>query len=108
MHRTLEVERQPLLDARQAGALRQVEKQRDVEHDRRGENAVAAEEVDLELHVVAQPAHEIDVVPALFVVAARRVVVDADDVMQVLVEIGIERPAAGCSRARTSCSLPSS
>src|SRR5436190_4656725 len=37
VHRTLEVERQPLLDAVHVGALRQVEEQGDVEHDRRGQ-----------------------------------------------------------------------
>src|SRR4051812_32420496 len=89
MHRALEVERQPFLDAVHAGALRQVEEERDVEHDRRRENAVAAEEIDLQLHRIPEPADEIDVVPAFLVVAARRIVVDPDDVAQVLVEIGV-------------------
>ena len=75
---------------RHARALREIEEQRQVEHDRRRENAVAAEEVDLELHRIAEPADQIDVVPAFLVVAARRVVVDPDDVAEVLVEIRIE------------------
>src|SRR5688572_30499294 len=90
VHRTLEVERQPLLDAGHAGALGEIEKQRQVEHDRRREDAVAAEEVDLQLHLVAEPAHQVDIVPALFIVAARRIVVDADDVMEIFVEAGVE------------------
>ena len=44
----------------------------------------------LQLHLVVQPAEDVDVVPALFVVAARRIVVDADDVAEILVELGIE------------------
>src|SRR5437762_9482213 len=90
VHRTLEVEREPLLDAVHVRALREVEKQRDVEDDRRREDAVAAEEVDLQLHRVPEPADEIDVVPPFLVVAARRIVVDPHHVAQVLVEIGIQ------------------
>src|SRR5437868_742356 len=67
--RRLEVEREPLLNAAHARALRQIHEQRHVEDDRRGEYAVAAEEVDLELHRIAEPAEDVDVVPALFVVA---------------------------------------
>src|ERR1035437_8239866 len=72
VHRALEVERQPFLHARHAGALREIHEQRDVEDDRRREDAVSAEEIDLELHRIAEPAEQIDVVPAFLVVAARR------------------------------------
>src|SRR3954471_11721379 len=90
VHRALEVERQPFLNAVHLRALRQVEKQGDVEDDGRSEDAVAAQEIDLQLHLVAEPADEIDVVPALFVVAARRIVVDSNDVAKVLVEVGVQ------------------
>ncbi len=60
-----------------------------VERERRGKDGVAAEEVDLELHRVAEPTEDVDVVPTLFVVAARWVVVDADLVVEVLVEVGV-------------------
>src|SRR5688572_18661877 len=90
MHRALEIERQPFLNARQPGAFCQVEKERRIEHDRRGENAVAAQEVDLQLHGIPKPANQIDVVPTLLVVAARWIVVDADDVMKVVVEAWVE------------------
>ena len=63
--------------------------QREVEHDRRGENRIAAEEVDLDLHRVAHPPDDVDVVPAFLVVAARRIVVDAHDVREILVQVGI-------------------
>src|SRR5690349_5718033 len=79
VHRALEVEREPFLDAVHVRAPGEVEKQRDVEDDRRGQDAVAAEEVDLQLHRVAEPADEIDVVPPFLVVAARRIVVDPHD-----------------------------
>ena len=62
---------------------------RQVENERRGQDRVAAEKIDLDLHLVAEPAEDIDVVPAFFVVAARRIVVDADDVRKVFVEVGI-------------------
>ena len=67
----------------------EVREQREVEHDRRGENRIAAEEVDLDLHRVAHPPDDVDVVPALFVVAARRVVVDPHDVREILVQVGV-------------------
>ena len=64
-------------------------KQREVENERRGQDRIAAEEIDLDLHLVAEPAKDVDVVPAFFVVAARRVIVDAHDVREIFVEIGI-------------------
>src|SRR3981081_2351036 len=73
VHRRLEVEREPLLDALHLGPLRQIEEERDVEHERRRKNAVAAQEVDLQLHRIAEPSEDVDVVPAFLVVAARRV-----------------------------------
>src|SRR5262245_41206658 len=54
MDRALEVERQPLLDAVHAGALGEVEEQGHVENDGRRQDAVAAQEVDLELHRIAE------------------------------------------------------
>ena len=71
-------------------ALGKIQEEDEVERDGRGKDGVAAEEVDLDLHRIAEPAEDVDVVPALFVVAARRVVVDANLVVDVLVEVGIE------------------
>src|SRR4051812_35488454 len=68
--RALVVEAQPLLDAAQPGALGEVAEQDQVEREWRGEDAVAAEEVDLDLHRVVEPPEDVDVVPTLFVVAA--------------------------------------
>ncbi len=88
-----EVEAEPLLDAQIAqagGAGCEVHEEAEVQGERRGEDGVAAEEVDLKLHRVAEPAEDVDVVPTFLVVAAGRVVVDADLVIEVLVEVGVE------------------
>src|SRR4029450_10258361 len=90
VHRALEVEREPFLDAFHARPLRQVQEQRHVEYDRRREDAVATEEVHFQLHLVVQPAENVDIVPALFVVSARRIVIDTDDVAKIFVELRIE------------------
>src|SRR5512132_3262192 len=45
VHRTLEVEREPLLDPRHSRAFCEVEEQREIENDRRRQNAVATQEV---------------------------------------------------------------
>jgi beta-xylosidase len=72
-HRTFEIEVRPLLHARPPRALREVEQQRQVEHDRRGQNRVAAEEVDLHLHRIAEPAEEIDETMELILESVPRV-----------------------------------
>ena len=81
-------------------------KRHEVERERSGEDGVAAEEVDLELHGVAEPAEDVDVVPAFFVVAAGRVIVDADLVVEVLVEIGVELGLEDDARGRRAWTLP--
>ena len=69
---------------------RQIQEEQQVEDDRRREDRVAAQEVDLDLHRLAEPADDVDVVPALLGVAAGRVVLDAHLVEVVLVELGVE------------------
>src|ERR1700730_9400603 len=59
-----EVEAEPLLDPALAGAPSQIHQQGEVEHNRRGQDAVTTEEVNLELHRIAQPSEEVDVIPA--------------------------------------------
>src|SRR5689334_6459589 len=71
MHRTLEVERQPFLNTAAVRALRKIEEQREIEHQRRRQNAVPTQKIDLQLHGVTEPAEQIDIVPAFLVVAAR-------------------------------------
>src|SRR5439155_998373 len=77
-----------------AGAGAEVGEKHEIEGKRRRQDRVAAQEVDLDLHRIAEPADQIDVVPSFLVVAARRVVVDAHAVDQIAVqireELGIE------------------
>src|ERR687893_2180610 len=89
-HRAIEVEREPLLDAPHPRAPREVQKERQVEDQGGREDGVAAQEVYLDLHRVAEPAEDVYVVPALLGVAAGRVVVDLDQVRDVAVELGVE------------------
>src|SRR4051812_19976056 len=90
MHRALEVETQPFLNALHPATLCQVEKQHQVQHQRSGENAVAAEKVDLDLHRIAQPSEDVDVVPTFFIVASWRVVMNPDLVVEIPIEIGVK------------------
>src|SRR6266545_1968601 len=53
--RALKVEGQPFLNTEKPGPVRQIEEERQVEDDGRRENRVAAQEVDLDLHRVAEP-----------------------------------------------------
>ena len=72
-----------------ARALRQIEEKRQVENDRRREDRVAAKEIDLNLHLVAEPAKDVDIVPTFLVITTRWVVVNADHMRKVFVERGI-------------------
>src|SRR5215468_5228803 len=80
-HGRLQVEAQPLLYAQPpqlVTALCQIEEQHQVKDDWRRQDRIAAQKIHLDLHGIAQPPEDVDVVPALFVIAARRIVVDAD------------------------------
>jgi hypothetical protein len=75
----LEVEAEPLLDAEAAQrrrAGREIHEEAEIERQRSGEDGVAAEEIDLDLHRIAEPAEDVDVVPTLFVITTRRVIVN--------------------------------
>src|ERR1700744_1429995 len=90
--RILEVEAKPLLDtepAQRRRTCREIHEQAEIQRKRSRENRVAAEKIDLDLHRVSEPAKDIDVVPALFVIAARRIVLDPNLVERVPVQIRI-------------------
>src|SRR5687768_6064097 len=89
-HGRLKVEAQPLLDTAHSCPLGQVGKQDEVKADGGRQDAVPAEEVNLDLHGVAQPTKDINVVPTLFVIAAWRVIIDAYFVVKVLIEVGVK------------------
>ena len=78
MHWRLEEEAQEALDAMTAGTGCKVAQQTEVEQQWSSKDRVAAEEVDLDLHWVTHPSEDVDVVPALLVVVARWIIVDAN------------------------------
>src|SRR5678810_115422 len=78
-----------LLKARHAGALREIEEQGKIEHQRRRQDGVTAEKIDFDLHRVTEPPEDVDVIPALLVVAAGRIIVDAHLVIHVPVQLGV-------------------
>src|SRR5262249_39684648 len=83
--RRLEEHREGLLDPSLTGALRDVEQTDEIENERRREGRVLAEEVDLHLHRNAGKSDKVDVVPRLFGIAARLVIVD----MHLMVRYGV-------------------
>lgn len=89
VHRALEEEAQEALDAEAAGASGEVAEQYQVEAQGSGEDGVAAQEVDLDLHGVSHPSEDVDVVPAFLIVVTRGVVVDTYFVVVVAVEVGL-------------------
>src|SRR5580692_8579186 len=89
-HGRFEIEAQPFLDAAHSGALGQIEEENQIKYDRRRQDRVAAEEIDLDLHRIAQPAEDVNVVPSFFVIPARWIVNDADLVVNVPVQVGIQ------------------
>ena len=90
MHRALEVKTQPFLDAAHSAALCEVQKEDQVQHERRGKNTVAAEKIDFDLHGITEPSVDVDVVPSFFIVSSRRIIVDPHLVREILVKIRIE------------------
>src|SRR4051812_43265556 len=77
--RRLEIEAQPLLDAdipQRGRALGEIEKQAEVERNRRGKDGITAKKIHLDLHGITEPPEDIDVIPAFLVIAARRVIID--------------------------------
>src|SRR5437868_9389784 len=92
-HRRLEIKAEPFLDAAATqfwGALCEVEEEHQVEHERRGEDGIAAEKIHLDLHGIAEPAEDINVVPTLFIITTRRVIVDAYLVIEIAVQMRVK------------------
>src|SRR5207253_9743703 len=92
-HGTLEIKRQPLLNAF-AGqfrtALGEIEKQHQVENEWGGAYGIAAEKINLDLHGIAQPPEDVQVVPAFLVIATRRVVIDSHFVAEIAVMLRVQ------------------
>ena len=86
----LEVEREPLLDSASAGPCCQIHEQRQVKHDWGCKDRVPAQEIDLDLHSIAKPSRDVDVVPAFFIITFRGVVVDSHLVIDVAIQAWID------------------
>src|SRR3981081_2305809 len=92
-HRRLEIEAEPLLNAEPSqlgAAFSKIQKKHQVQHNRRGQDGVAAQKIHLDLHGIAQPSEDIDIVPTFFIVTTRWVVIDAYLVEYIAVKIGIQ------------------
>ncbi len=76
----------------------------DLDGERRRQDRILAEEVDLDLHPLAHEAGDVDVVPGFLVVAARTVVADVDDVVLDGIAQHLVQHAASWCRAWTSAS----
>src|SRR5262249_12461009 len=88
-HRAFEVEAEPFLHAAHPGTLCEIHKQSEIEHYRSGQDRIAAEKIDLDLHRITELTKDVYIVPALFVVAARRIVVYPHQMREIAVEFGI-------------------
>src|SRR5262245_25671213 len=92
-HRRLEVKAQPLLNTDTLQLRRtvgKIEEEDQIEHDRRSENGISAEEIHLDLHRIVEPPEDVDVIPTFLVIAAWRVVVDPNLVEDVAVQLRIK------------------
>src|SRR5439155_21937432 len=89
-HRALEVEGQPLLNAAETTALRQVEEEHQVEDEWSRQDTIAAQEIHLDLHGIIEPAKNIDVIPAFLIIPTWFVVMDVHLVLVLAVEILVQ------------------
>ena len=100
VHRALKEEAEEALSTVASGTSCEVAEEHEVEAERRCEDRVAAEEVNLYLHRVAHPAEDVDVVPAFLVVVAWRIIVDANLVLDVAIEVRLVFLAEDCLESR--------
>ena len=89
MHRALEEEAEESLDTIASCSLSYIAKKHEVETERSCKDRVAAEEVDLDLHGIAHPTEDVDVVPAFLVVVARGIIIYSYLVEIILVKVGL-------------------
>src|ERR1039458_5651645 len=79
--RRFQVEAKPLLNSLRPQFRRplgQVKEKDQVERNRSSQDRIAAEEVYLDLHRIAQPAEDVDVIPGFLIISSWRVIVDAN------------------------------
>src|SRR4030088_1401120 len=92
-HGRLEIEAEPLLNTEPSqlgAAFSKVQKQHQVQHNRRGQDGVATKKIDLDLHGIPEPAEDIDIVPTFFIITTWRIIVNANLVIHIAVKFGIK------------------
>src|SRR5262249_41026790 len=87
VHGTFEIKAQPLLNAAHAAPLGQIHEKNEIQDDWSRQNTVAAKEIDLDLHGIAEPSVYVDIVPTFFIVAARRIVMNPHLMGEILVQV---------------------
>jgi len=88
-----EIEAEPFLDSQILEAWRprcEVHEEDQIERKRGCEDRVAAEKIDFKLHGVTKPAEDVDIVPTFFIIPTWRVIVDANFVVNVTIELGVK------------------
>ena len=87
VHRALQEEAQEALSAKTTGTMSKVHEQTQVKAQRSCQDRITAQEVDLDLHGIAHPTKDVDIVPTLLIIIAWRIVVDAHLVIVVTIQI---------------------
>jgi len=82
------------LDTGLSAALGKIETARYLDRKRGGKDRIFAKKIHLDLHLLAEETRDVNVVPSLFVIAARTVIADVDDVVLDLVTEDIVEHAA--------------
>ena len=76
--------------------LREIKTSSDLNSQRSGEDRVLAKKINFELHLLTKKARDVDVVPRLFVIAARAVVANVYNViLDVISEYVFKNAALG-------------
>src|ERR1700722_5776135 len=67
----------------------EVEKEHQIQGNRRSQNGTPGQEIALVLHRIAEPTEDVDVVPTLFVITSWRIIVNPHLVIDILVKAGV-------------------
>src|SRR5581483_4024811 len=92
-HGRLEVEAQPFLNAKSFelfAALGEIHKQYEIKNNGGSQDGIAAQEIDFDLHGITQPSEDVDIVPTLFVITTRRIIVNANLMGEIAIQVGVK------------------
>ena len=85
VHRTFQEEAQEVLNAITPCTGCEIDEQTEIKTHRCCQDRVATKVIDLDLHGIAHPAEDVDIIPRLLIILTWRVVVDAHLVVVVLI-----------------------